>query len=172
MSWPLIALGGAQMASSLYGGYDSSKAAKKAGKSASRLIMEETREAMRRTRAQQNLQEGSTVASIGGSGAMMSGSPQAYLTAMQAENRLEMDWMERAGKMRAKHARRTGGQVADMQMMEGVTSSMNTLTNMYTSGLFNSYGGMDFQSQTPDLFGTGTSYSPYGDLGALDGVQA
>lgn len=113
----------------LAGGYSASRAAKSAGKAGARLAMAETAETIRRTKAQQAMQVGQTIASIGGSGAQMSGTPSSYVAAMRRENMRELRWTQRAGKMRANLTKKTGSQVAQSAMIGGFTGAFSTISN-------------------------------------------
>ena len=78
------------------------KAAEKAQKKQAQQIRETTAEAARRMERGQDRQLGETKAGVYASGVGMSGSSEAYVLDMQAEQARELQWLKDAGESRAK----------------------------------------------------------------------
>ena len=111
--------------SSIVGGNKAKKAAKEAGKANARLIQAETAEQLRRTRLQFDKQIGTTRAFIGASGVQLNvGTPQRYVDFMKKEQRAQLDWTEKAGKMRASAAKKQGSYVGGQAFNQGLAGGL------------------------------------------------
>ena len=108
--------------SSIIGGNKAKQAAKDAGRANARLIREETSEQLRRTRREFAMMRGETAAMIGASGVKFRGTPAAYLMDMRQEQDRQLAFTERAGKKRARAARRQGSYIGQSAQMQGYTS--------------------------------------------------
>lgn len=112
-------------ASSIIGGNKAKRAAKEAGKANARLIQAETAEQLRRTRLQFDKQIGTTRAFIGASGVQLNvGTPQRYVDFMKKEQRAQLDWTEKAGKMRASAAKKQGSYVGGQAFNQGLAGGL------------------------------------------------
>lgn len=139
-----IGLTAVSAGASIYGGITASSKAKKAGKRNAKMIRRETAEQVRRLEYQNRQTLGQTVANIGASGVRFAGTPRSYLNEMQKQQQLQVDWLEKSGRMRARIAEKTGQQVGDSALLSGAVQGFGTISQAYTSGLFD--------STTPDNF--------------------
>lgn len=139
---------------SIAGGYKASKKAKKAGRYNANLIRQETAEAVRRSKAQLSETLGYTRAAIAASGVQMSGSAKAYTEAIDIEGRKQIGWIEKAGGLRAKAAKRSGTYIAGQAFSQGLQSGINqgisafnyyqyTSPNSSSSQNYNMAGGIE-----------------------------
>ena len=111
--------------SSIIGGNKAKKKAKEAGRANASLIQQETAEQLRRTRLQFDQQIGLTRAMIGASGVQLNvGTPQRYVDFMRKEQRAQLDWTEKAGKLRASAAKKQGSYVGGQAFNQGVQQSI------------------------------------------------
>jgi len=142
MVWPMVAgvASSAGAASSIIGGINASKKAKAAGKANARLIMAETQEQLRRTERQFDQVYGQTRAMIGASGVTFSGTPTKYLQDMKTEQGLQLDWLAKSGRMRAKAAKKQGSYIGSSAMSQGIIGGLQGIQ---------SAAGYFAQSQTP-----------------------
>ena len=112
----------------------SKKKAKRAGKKAARLIMEETQETLRRLKLDQKNTLGTLTARAGASGVRMGGSTAAYRDRMTMEMQQELDWTLRAGQTRARQAKKQGGYVGQAAGNQGVSSALSILGSVAETG--------------------------------------
>lgn len=122
--WVQLAIAGAGIASSLIGGKKAKKAAKKAGAEQAKLIMQTSKENIRRRKFMQDQSLGLASAASGASGLMQTGSTKAYQDQLADEYKKELQWMDQAAKLAARAAKRGASQAGDLYMQQGFQSAI------------------------------------------------
>lgn len=130
MVWWIAA---AQGALSITGGLQSQKRAQRAARATVDLIRAETQEEIRRTRREFDFAFGQQQATIGGAGVTFAGTPALQTQALQREQGLQLQWIARAGSLRAEAARRSGQYVGQQQFGSGLASGISAFGQAYQS---------------------------------------
>lgn len=139
------------------GGFSASQKAKAAGKKASKYIMAETYETIRRESQQHKERLGQAKVSIGASGVRMEGTPTAYIGTMAKEHKLQQEWTLRAGTMRARMARKSGQDIGRSAMTSGYTGALNTAGSWYSQGRFDDQSPSGYSGTQPNYYTQGNA---------------
>lgn len=134
--WIAAASAVASIASSMSSASKGEKAAEEAGEANAAFIRMETAEQIRRTREQQQQLIGQSRALVGGTGVMMSGTPQNYMSAMETEQTRQLEWMESAGESRAQAALKSGQYTGSAIMNQAYSQGIGTIGSFLTTTEF------------------------------------
>jgi len=133
--------------------YRAGQKAEAAGEENARRIRAETEEKARRTKKGQEAKMGTARARAAASGTADGGSQDIYMSEMEKEFGIELDWLRASGAGQAESAKR-GGQVARQQATAGAIGSMaSAFGTAYGQGLFKGTGSSSLPA---------TPFQPYG----------